>query len=89
MPQKMAELLAVEETRKGVLTNNEASSVLRTAFRNVEEALDFPYEVVCFLFDDLGDQLILFASFKLLSDLLDLDVNLGVYLFCVKFYLED
>lgn len=44
MPQKMAELLAVEETRKGVLTNNEASSVLRTAFRNVEEALDFPYE---------------------------------------------
>lgn len=45
MPQKMAELLAIEENRLGVLTNNEASGVLRTAFRNTEEALDFPYEV--------------------------------------------
>lgn len=45
MPQKMAELLAVEETRMGVLTKNEASDVLRTAFQNTEEALDFPYEV--------------------------------------------
>ncbi|KAG0556420.1 hypothetical protein KC19_11G052200 [Ceratodon purpureus] len=44
MPQKMAELLAVEETRMGVLTKNEASDVLRTAFQNTEEALDYPYE---------------------------------------------
>lgn len=45
MPQKMAELLAVEETRMGVLTKNEASDVLRTAFQCTEEALDYPYEV--------------------------------------------
>jgi protein phosphatase len=45
MPQKMAELLAIGENRLGVLTNNEASDVLRTAFRNTEAALDFPYEV--------------------------------------------
>lgn len=45
MPQQMAELLAVEETRLGVLTKNEASDVLRTAFHNTEEALDHPYEV--------------------------------------------
>ena len=45
MPEKMAELLAMEENRLGVLTNSEASDVLRTAFRNTEEALDFPYEV--------------------------------------------
>jgi protein phosphatase len=44
MPQQMAELLAVEETRIGVLTKNEASDVLRTAFHNTEEALDHPYE---------------------------------------------
>lgn len=44
MPQKMAELLAVEETRLEVLTKNEASDVLRTAFQNTEEALDYPYE---------------------------------------------
>ncbi|KAG0565124.1 hypothetical protein KC19_8G166700 [Ceratodon purpureus] len=44
MPQKMSELLAKEENRVGILTNNEASDVLRTAFRNTEEALDFPYE---------------------------------------------
>ena len=49
MPQKMAELLAVEETRMGVLTKNEASDVLRAAFQNTEEALDFQYEV-CFVF---------------------------------------
>lgn len=45
MPQKVAELLAVEETRAGVLSRNEASDVLRSAFQNTEEALDFPYEV--------------------------------------------
>jgi hypothetical protein len=45
MPQKVAELLAVEETRAGVLSRNEASNVLRSAFQNTEEALDFPYEV--------------------------------------------
>lgn len=50
MPQKMAELLAVEETRMGVLTKNEASDVLRTAFQNTEEALDYPYEVFHFSF---------------------------------------
>lgn len=45
MPQKVAELLAVEETRAGVLSRNEASDVLRSAFQNTEEALDFQYEV--------------------------------------------
>ncbi|XP_024356719.1 protein phosphatase 2C 70 isoform X2 [Physcomitrium patens] len=44
MPQKISELLAVEETRMGVISNNEASNVLLTAFRKTEEALDFPYE---------------------------------------------
>lgn len=49
MPQKISELLAVEEMRMGVLTKNEASDVLRTAFQNTEDSLDFPYEVCCLL----------------------------------------
>lgn len=59
MPQQMAELLAVEKTRIGVLTKNEASDVLRTAFHNTEEALDHPYEV--FFLPPTESEVVLFS----------------------------
>lgn len=65
MPQKISELLAVEETRMGVISNNEASNVLLTAFRKTEEALDFPYEVFCFLHALVEDHYIHFGSGEL------------------------
>lgn len=46
MPQKMREILAVEETRSRVLSRNDASDVLRDALQKTEEALDYEYEVL-------------------------------------------